>query len=319
MPKNVAYQPLTRLRMAFRSKKRKRSSLALGVIATLLASLSFTFMSACAKALAPLSSGELTFFRGVVGLFFIPLLCRQTKEIFFSNTHKGMLSLRGFFGSTALFMYFLSIEGLTLGDAQILSQLAAFFMCILSPLFLEERLPGQAIPGLVTIAAGTLCVVQIWNFNAFNIYAAFGIAGGFFSAAAYIVISRLAEKGFRSNTEIVFYFQIFSILVGLFLMKGSFIMPRDTQWLWIIGLGLFALSAQMFMTWAFQHANSLIVSFLMYSEILFHVLFGWYFWNEVMSPYSWFGGALIIAGSVMLLVFKPKGLEQLKDTHHKTE
>ena len=227
--------------------------------------------------------------------------------------------MRGFFGSTALFLYFLSIEGLTLGDAQILSQLAAFFMCILSPLFLEERLPGQAVPGLVTIAAGTLCVVQIWNFNAFNIYAAFGIAGGFFSAAAYIVISRLAEKGFRSNTEIVFYFQIFSILVGLFLMKGSFIMPRDTQWLWIIGLGLFALSAQMFMTWAFQHANSLIVSFLMYSEILFHALFGWYFWNEVMSPCSWFGGALIIAGSVMLLVFKPKGMEQLNDTHHKTE
>lgn len=38
-----------------------------------------------------------------------------------------MLSLRGFFGSAALLFYFLSIEGMTLGDSQILSQLAAFF------------------------------------------------------------------------------------------------------------------------------------------------------------------------------------------------
>lgn len=312
----AAYQPLARLRMAFRSRKRSRDSLLLGVIATLLASLSFTFMSACAKALSPISSSEMTFFRGLVGLLFIPILCRQTKEIYFSGTHKAMLCLRGFFGSMGLFFYFLAIEGLTLGDTQILSQLSAFFMCILSPLFLEERLPRQAIPGLVSIAAGTLCVVQIWNFNAFNLYAVFGIACGFFSAAAYIVISRLAEKGFRSNTEIVFYFQIFSILIGLFLMKGNFIWPRGAQWLWVAGLGLFALAAQMLMTWALQHANSLIVSFLMYSEILFHALFGWFFWNEVLSSWSWFGGAMIVIGSVMLLVFKPKGLEQAADTHH---
>ena len=99
-------------------------------------------------------------------------------------------------------------------------------------------------------------------------------------------------------------------------MKGNFIWPRGAQWLWVAGLGLFALAAQMLMTWALQHANSLIVSFLMYSEILFHALFGWFFWNEVLSSWSWFGGALIVIGSVMLLVFKPKGLEQAADTHH---
>lgn len=67
-------------------------------------------------------------------------------------------------------------------------------MCILSPIFLKEKLPKEAIPGLVVIALGTLCVVQIWNFDSFNVYALFGIGGGFFSAAAYIVISMLAER-----------------------------------------------------------------------------------------------------------------------------
>ena len=170
---------------------------------------------------------------------------------------------------------------------------------------------------MLSIAIGTLCVVQIWNFNAFNMYTLFGIGGGFFSAAAYVVISCLAEKGFRSNTEIVFYFQIFSILVGLSISGNeSWILPQGRDWFFVIGLGLFALSAQMFMTWAFQHVNSLVVSFLMYSEILFHVIFGWAFWDEIMAPASWLGGALIVTGSIMLMVFKPKGIDQ--DTHHRS-
>ena len=313
---SVVYNPFKRLRMAFKSKKRKRSSIVMGVVTTLLASLSFTLMSACAKWLPDMPSGEMTLFRGLVGLLFIPILCLQTKEHFFSGKYVGYLCLRGLFGSIALFFYFLSIEGLTLGDSQILSQLAAFFMCLLSPLFLKERLPSQAIPGMVVIAAGTLCVVQIWDFHAFNVYTLFGIGGGFFSAAAYIVISYLAEKGFKSNTEIVFYFQIFSILVGLSLLGSEvWIWPSGWDWFFVVGLGLFALSAQMFMTWAFQHVNSVIVSFLMYSEILFHVIFGWAFWNEIMAPTSWLGGAMIVAGSIMLMVFKPKGLQQ--DTHHR--
>ena len=313
--KAVVYQPFRRLKMAFKSRKRKKSSIVMGVVTTLLASLSFTFMSACAKWLPDMPSGEMTLFRGIVGLLFIPILCLQTKEHFFSGKHMGLLCLRGLFGSIALFFYFLSIEGLTLGDSQILSQLAAFFMCILSPLFLKEKLPRQAIPGMAAIAAGTLCVVQIWNFQDFNVYTLYGIGGGFFSAAAYIVISYLAEKGFKSNTEIVFYFQIFSILVGLSMMgKEDWIWPEGFDWCFVVGLGLFALSAQMFMTWAFQHVNSLIVSFLMYSEILFHVIFGWLFWNEIMAWASWIGGAMIIAGSIMLMVFKPKGMH--KDTHH---
>ena len=146
---SVVYQPFKRLKMALKSKKRNRGSITMGVVTTLLASLSFTFMSACAKWLPEMPSGEMTLFRGIVGLFFIPLLCLQTKEHFFSGKHKWMLCLRGLFGSIALFFYFLSIEGLTLGDSQILSQLAAFFMCLLSPLFLKEKLPRQAIPGML--------------------------------------------------------------------------------------------------------------------------------------------------------------------------
>lgn len=134
----IAYNPFARLKMALKSQKRKRSSIVLGITATLLASLSFTFMSACARMLEPMASGEMTFFRGLFGLLFIPLLSLESGEPFYTGKFKGFLSLLGLFGSIALFFYFLSIEGLTLGDAQILSQLAAFFMCLMAPYFFPK-------------------------------------------------------------------------------------------------------------------------------------------------------------------------------------
>ena len=61
----VKHNPFRRLKMAFKSRKRTRGNIFLGVVTTILASLSFTAMSACAKALAPISSEEMTFFRGL--------------------------------------------------------------------------------------------------------------------------------------------------------------------------------------------------------------------------------------------------------------
>ena len=166
----IAYDPLARLRMAVVAARKNNTGLMKGIMAAIAASLAFTLMDVFVKALPNIASSELTFFRGVVGLVFIPLLCRQTHERFFTGEYWRLLALRGFFGSCGLFFFFLSIRGLTLGDSQILAQLSAFFMCLLSPFFLEERLPRQAIPGLLLITAGTLAVVQIWKFSSFTIH-----------------------------------------------------------------------------------------------------------------------------------------------------
>lgn len=284
------------------------STLTAGIVATFLCSIFFSAMSGCARMLSPMPSGELTFFRGLFGLLFIPLIAHQNGQRIFSGTHMGLLTLRGVFGSIALYLYFLSIEGLTLGDGQILGQLSAFFMCILAPLFLKQKMPKRVIPALFLIALGAMTVMQVWNFSGFNRYALYGALGGLSCAGAYITIGMLGERGFRSDTEIVFYFQLWSLITGLLLMaKEDFLMPHGIQWFWAIAIGLTALIAQMLMTWAFQHIHSVIVSFIMFSQILFHILMGWIFWDEVMTVWSWIGGVSIVAGSMLLLLLKPSG------------
>lgn len=276
---------------------------AMGVAAAMAAALLFTGMDVCAKALPRLGAGELTFLRGAAGLLFLPFIARKEARPVFSGVDRATLHLRGFTGGFGILLFFFSLEGLTLGDAEILTELSAFFMCLLSPFFLRTSPGREEVLPLVLIAAGAAVMLQVWNFDSFNGYAFFGLGSALASAAAYICIGRLTEvPGRHSGTELVFYFQLYSMLCGAALLPVTgFLWPEGTEWLWLLGLSVTAVAAQMAFTWGCQHAHPLVISFVMYTAILFHILAGWLFWGEVLTAASWAGGAAIVGGSALLL------------------
>lgn len=276
-----------------------------GILASVLAALFFTTMDVGAKLLIHMGTGEITFFRGLLGLLLLPLMARREALPVFSGKDRLLLHLRGIFGCACLLFFFYCLTGLKLGDAEILTQLSAFFMCLLSPLFLQAKLGRNVIPWLVMIAAGAALVLQVWNFSSFNVYAIFGILSALGAAAAYVCIGRLTERGGHSQTELVFYFQVYSMLGGLLLMAGGqAVWPRGTEWLWIVGMSVSALLGQVSLTWSCTHIHPTIMNFVMYTGILFHILAGYILWGEQLSLYSWVGGALIVAGSVLLILKK---------------
>ena len=149
----------------------KPSSMTLGILASILAALLFTLMDVAAKAVSYLGTGELTFVRGLVGLFFLPLIAKRESLPLFSGKDRLLLHTRGIFGGMGILLFFFCLKGLTLGDAEILVQLAAFFMCILSPIFLKTTPSGQVRVWLFIIAAGAAVVLRIWDYSSFNGYA----------------------------------------------------------------------------------------------------------------------------------------------------
>ncbi len=276
-----------------------------GILASMLAAFFFTTMDVGAKTLIHLGTGEITFFRGLLGLLALPLLARREGLPVFSGKDRLLLHLRGFFGCACLLFFFYCLQGLKLGDAEILTQLSAFFMCLLSPLFLKAKLGQNVVPWLIMIAAGAAIVLQVWNFSSFNVFAIFGILSALFAAAAYVCIGRLTERGGHSQTELVYYFQVYSMLGGLVLMAGGqAVWPRGTEWLWIVELAASALLGQVSLTWSCTHIHPTIMNFVMYTGILFHILAGYLLWGEQLSLYSWVGGALIVVGSILLILRK---------------
>ena len=280
----------------------KGRAVTLGIAAAIAASLLFTGMDVCAKALPRLGAGEITFLRGAIGLLFLPFIARREGRPVFSGRDTALLHVRGLTGGLGILLFFFFLQGLKLGDAEILTELSAFFMCLLAPFFLRNN-PGRSVMvPLGIIAAGAAVVLQVWNFDSFNGYALFGLGSALSSALAYIAIGRLTEEpGRHSGTELVFYFQLYSMLCGAVLLPFGFVVPEGAEWLWILGLSVTAIAAQMVFTWGCQHVHSLIISFVMYTAILFHILAGWLFWGEVLTVYSWAGGAAIVGGSALLL------------------
>lgn len=278
-----------------------KGQMTLGITASILAAFLFTVMDVSAKVLAPLGMGEITFIRGMAGLFFISLIARHEGKPIFSGKDRLLLHLRGLFGGFGILLFFYSLPGLKLGDAEILVQLSAFFMCILSPIFLKTTPSGKVVPWLITIAAGAAVVLQVWNFEAFNRYALLGVISSFCTASAYTCIGRLTEKGGHSGAEIVFYFQLYSMIGGALLMVGHMVVPAGTDWIWIFLMSFSALFAQVALTWGCTHIPPVIVTFAMYTGILFHILAGWLLWGEELTAFSWIGGTVIVFGSAMLL------------------
>jgi drug/metabolite transporter (DMT)-like permease len=60
------------------------------------------------------------------------------------------------------------------------------------------------------------------------------------------------------------------------------------------------------MTHAHRVGNTLVVSSLAYSTIVFASLFGMGIWDEVLPLSGWLGMALIIASGVLSLRLSPK-------------
>ena len=84
-------------------------------------------------------------------------------------------------------------------------------------------------------------------------------------------------------------------------MIGHMVMPSGVVFVFIFFMSLSAQKAQVAVTWGCTHIPPVIVTFAMYTGILFHILAGWFLWGERLTLFFLTGGAVIVFGSAMLL------------------
>jgi drug/metabolite transporter (DMT)-like permease len=63
-------------------------------------------------------------------------------------------------------------------------------------------------------------------------------------------------------------------------LLASFVMPHGIEWIWIIAMGLLATFAQLLMTKAYGVTKAGVVGAASYANILFAILFGWFFLGD---------------------------------------
>ena len=280
--------------------------LRMGSLWMLVAGLLFGGMSVFVKLGAPYFSHiELVFYRSFFGLLMVYAILRQ-QRVTLATSHWFTHLWRGISGTVALALFFYCITVLPLATAVTLNYTAPLFLTLFTMLVYKDRFH---LPMTIALTLGFCGVVLLLHPTLQHdqlLPGLLGLISGFLAGIAYLNIKQLGILG-EPAPRVVFYFSLIATVgSGLWMLFDTVhtITPRGFAIL--LGLGGSATLAQLAMTYAHRVGNTMVVSSLSYSTIIFASLFGMLLWNEVLPLNGWLGMAFIIAGGVLSLRLAPK-------------
>jgi drug/metabolite transporter (DMT)-like permease len=248
---------------------------------------------------------ELVFYRSFVGMLIVYAIMHQ-QRISLATSHWRAHLWRGLSGTVALILFFYCITVLPLATAVTLNYTAPMFLTVLTMLVYKDKFH---VPLTVTIGIGFCGVVLLLQptLQRDQLFPGLlGLISGFLAGVAYLNVKQLGILK-EPAARVVFYFSLTSSIGSGVLMLFDQVHKMDLTALAILlGLGTTATLAQLAMTYAHRAGNTLVVSSLAYSTIVFASLFGLLIWHELLSLASWLGMAFIIASGVLSLRLTPK-------------
>ena len=275
----------------------------------LLSTFAFAFMNALIKYLIHFPTFELVFFRSL-GTLILTFFLLRSRKISLKPNQPKLLILRGIVGVTSMSLFFLGIHFIPIGSAVTIRYIAPLFGAVLAVYFLNERIfPLQWFFYVLAFFG----VVLIKGFDAsislFGVGVVLGAA--FFSAIVYIIISKIGKQD--HPLLVVLFFMGIATLTGLIGSINHFILPQGKEWLLLLLLGFFGFFGQYYMTKAFQNGEASKVAPIKYSEVVFTLSFGVYWFGEYYTLTSLIGIALVILSLTMSVLYKAKRIrdEQL--------
>jgi len=290
----------------------------LGVLCLFLSGTVFSIQTLFAKKTVPyISALEISFFRGLISWMFIVLYVASRKDRNNIQTwigtpdYRPWIVLRGFVGYFANLLLFCSLEGLPLGDANIIFFSAPIWSSIFAIVLLGERTSLITAVVIFCCLTGVVLTARPWekpeqDRTQTGLFLAF--LGSIVSGLVFVVLRAL--KGLPWYTVMVtqFTFQTiiglpFAYFIGWLGNYGTVVF--DFGWdvgRNIITIGCLAFVGQIFMTLGSQMEKASVSSAARTIDIPLAILFQVTFFAQPIHLASAIGACLIVA-AVMVLTF----------------
>jgi len=261
-------------------------------------SLAFAVMALCARLLSGrLSPGQVAVGRFAVGLVFLacyfPLLGRRPR---FGRV--PLWAMRGVFGGSAVYLYFIAIDRMTVGPAVLLNACWPLYAAIIGWLFLRERVTGTLFAGLVFTTVGAGLVMWSTMGDGASLSMGLGAWAGMASAvlggAAVVVIRAL-----RHETDAATVFLSFCLFGLLFSLPFALQDWRPLGWdvvLPLLGVGVSSVVGQMTFTYAFGYVTAVAGGVATQLTPVFSWVMGALLLGEAVSPLAVTGALVCITG-----------------------
>ena len=268
----------------------------------IISTLAFACMNVTVKYLENVNAFQIVFFRSLSSLVFTFGFLLKNRIPILGN-QKKLLVLRGFVGVTSMTFFFMSIKYLPVATAVSLRYIAPIFAAFFAVLFLKEKIKPLQWLFFFMSFFGVLIIKDFdENINTYGLMLV--LIAAIFSGLVYNIISKIGTKD--HPVVVVNYFMIIATIVGGLLSLRNWKTPEGSEWILLMSLGVFGYFGQLYMTKAFQTAKTNQVAPLKYLEVIFTLMFGLLWFDEIYTIWSLLGIALIIGGLILNVIYKAK-------------
>jgi len=283
-----------------------------GVRSMFISTLAFALANVFVKQVAHLPTMEIVFFRCAFGVVFCYLGLRRANADWRGSNRK-LLLMRGLFGTTALYLFFLTVQNIPLASAMTIQYLSPIFTTIIAIFLLKESVKITQWIFYALAFAGVLFIGQ-FDVRVSLFFLALGIISAFCSGVAYNLVRTLRER--EHPLTVVMHFQLVGLIVGFLFTIFDWQTPRGWDWLYLLLIGAASQFGQIFLTNALQKERAASVAIVNYTGLIYGLLIGWFVFGEAQTVESLAGMILVVIGVVLSVIYskRRRDIESVEST-----
>lgn len=266
-----------------------------GIGFMLISTTCFAFVNICVKMLHHIPAHELVFFRSIISFTISVVMIRQAKIPFLGNNRWWLLG-RGFFGCSALFLFFITLKELPLAIATTVQYLSPISTVLFAMVIMKEKVRSfQWL--LFALAFSGVLIMKGFSDEVSWGFLGLGVLSATLSGLAYNCIMKCRETD-RPIT-IVMYFPMVAIPVMGALCLWKWKTPELYDLWWILAMGIGTQISQIAMTKALHAEFSNRVMPIKYIGSIYAVLIGYFVFDEVLGWVSLAGIGVVLIGVIL--------------------
>lgn len=256
--------------------------------------------------------GEIVFFRSFFAL--VPVLAwvfwkGGGFKAFRTNDPIGHM-WRGLIGVTSMGLGFYSLTVLPLPEAVAIGYAMPLVTVIMGALLLKEQVRSYRWAAVVVGLIGVIVVswprlTIFTDANAASYRAGFGaiamLGSAAFAAGAMIQIRRLIGK--EPAITIVIYFTVISAMMSFVSVPFGWIMPSQSQLIFLISTGLIGGIGQILLTSCYRYADVSTIAPFEYVSLILSLTIGYYLFDD-RPTMQMLVGALIVVGAGLFIIWR---------------
>ena len=243
--------------------------------------------------------GQVLFFRGLCGIIPIIFLIPKDRYFDFYKTNRAFLHFkRCFAGLIAIVAIFIALRNLPLATVVSVTFAAPIFTTIFSIFFLNEKV---GIYRWMAVLVGFVGIIIISEpgYSSLNIYYLYPII--FCIGLSYVAIAIRQLSSTEPVWLIGLFFSISILIISFFsLFEQVWILPNLKDLFLLSMIGILGGLANLWLTQSYKFSEVSLVTPLKYLALVFAIIFGYLFWDEIPSIKTLVGSSLVVFSSIII-------------------